>query len=82
MLLSKKPWEKTGLESKFLELEITETIVMENVEFTTKVLRELQARIAMDDFGRGYSSLSYIKQFPLDTIKIDRTFIADLATAP
>lgn len=71
--------------SKFLELEITETTVMQNVELAKKVLQELQQMgicIAMDDFGTGYSSLSYIKQFPLNTVKIDRTFINDLAIDP
>jgi diguanylate cyclase (GGDEF)-like protein/PAS domain S-box-containing protein len=80
-----KTLANTGLAARFLELEITETTVMQNVEFTTKVLRELQQRgicIAMDDFGTGYSSLGYIKQFPLNTVKIDRSFIADLATDP
>lgn len=74
--------QKTGLAAKFLELEITETTVMQNVDFAKKVLQELQQMgvcIAMDDFGTGYSSLSYIKQFPLNTVKIDRTFIRDLA---
>lgn len=80
-----KTLEKTGLKSKFLELEITETTVMQNVDFTKKVLWELQKMgicIAMDDFGRGYSSLSFIEQFPLNKVKIDRTFIGDLATDP
>lgn len=74
--------EKTGLAPYFLELEITETTVMQEVKFARAILKDLQQtgiRLAMDDFGTGYSSLSYLKKFPLDTIKIDRSFIRDLA---
>ncbi len=72
---------ETQLESRYLELEITETIAMQNVDFTTSTLRDLQlmgVHIAMDDFGTGYSSLGYLRQFPLNTIKIDQSFIRDL----
>lgn len=74
--------EKTGLDPHFLELEITETTVMQEVKVARAILKDLQQtriRLAMDDFGTGYSSLSYLKKFPLDTIKIDRSFIRDLA---
>ncbi|MGE3148782.1 MAG: putative bifunctional diguanylate cyclase/phosphodiesterase, partial [Pseudorhodoplanes sp.] len=74
--------EETGLAPERLELEITERIFMENSDQTLTVLRRLKAlgvRIAMDDFGTGYSSLSYLRSFPFDKIKIDRTFVSDLA---
>lgn len=74
---------ETHLNPGCLELEITETTAMQNVDFTTAMLQTLHAmgvRITMDDFGSGYSSLSYLKTFPLNSIKIDRSFIQTLAT--
>ena len=65
-----------------LELEITESVLLQDSESTLatlRSLRELGVRIAMDDFGTGYSSLSYLRSFPFDKIKIDRSFIQDLA---
>jgi diguanylate cyclase (GGDEF)-like protein/PAS domain S-box-containing protein len=67
-----------GLDPGFLELEITETVLMESLEeITSKLvrLREKGVRIALDDFGKGYSSLSYLKQLPISTLKIDKTFV-------
>ena len=72
---------ETGLCPTRLELEITEGVLIENVSRATSMLRGLKAlgvRIALDDFGMGYSSLSYLESFPLDRIKIDRTFVANL----
>jgi diguanylate cyclase (GGDEF)-like protein/PAS domain S-box-containing protein len=72
---------ETGLCPTRLELEITEGVLIENVSRATSILRGLKAlgvRIALDDFGIGYSSLSYLESFPLDRIKIDRTFVANL----
>lgn len=72
---------KTGMSSNHLEMEITEGMVMQNVERATKVLRDIKAlgvRLAIDDFGVGYSSLAQIKQFPIDTLKVDRSFIRDI----
>jgi diguanylate cyclase (GGDEF)-like protein len=75
--------EETGMDPRLLELEITESMLMHDVQKTMQILAQLKlmgARIAMDDFGTGYSSLSTLKQFPLDTIKIDGSFIRDVAS--
>lgn len=69
------------LDAKSLELEITESVAMENVDLTFKVLERLRRTgisIAIDDFGMGHSSLSYLKRFPIDALKIDRNFVEDL----
>jgi len=73
----------TGMDARLLELEITESILMRDVEKAMRVLTALKGmgiRIAIDDFGIGYSSLSKLRQFPVDTIKIDRSFIRDIAS--
>jgi EAL domain-containing protein (putative c-di-GMP-specific phosphodiesterase class I) len=75
----------TGLDPESLELEITESMGMKNPAATLKTLQELKsmgARIAIDDFGTGYSSIYYLKKFPIDTIKIDRSFVDDIVTDP
>lgn len=72
----------SGLSPNRLELEITESIFIVNVEktlATLHTLRDLGVRIALDDFGTGYSSLSYLRSFPFDKVKIDRSFVEDLA---
>jgi diguanylate cyclase (GGDEF)-like protein/PAS domain S-box-containing protein len=77
--------EDTALDPSLLELEITESVAMQNVELTRAVLQQLRARrvrIAIDDFGAGQSSLIYLRQFPLNTIKIDRVFIRDVTANP
>ncbi|MGA9665206.1 MAG: EAL domain-containing protein [Gallionella sp.] len=77
--------KETGLEAKFLELEVTESIIMKDVERAVQTLRQLKAlgvKLAVDDFGTGHSSLSYIKRFGADVLKIDRSFINDLTTDP
>jgi diguanylate cyclase (GGDEF)-like protein len=74
--------DQSGLPPSRLELEITERIFMEDSEHTLSTLhrlKDLGVRIALDDFGTGYSSLSYLRSFPFDKIKIDRTFVSDLA---
>lgn len=73
--------EETGLEPKYLELEITERIAMDRVEEKLLKMEELKTmgvRISIDDFGTGYSSLAYFTRFPIDTLKIDRSFINDM----
>jgi diguanylate cyclase (GGDEF)-like protein len=75
--------QASGLAAHRLELEITESVLLQNSEATLAVLHELRAfgvRISLDDFGTGYSSLSYLRSFPFDKIKIDRSFISELAT--
>jgi diguanylate cyclase (GGDEF)-like protein len=77
--------EETGLDAKYLELEITESNAMQNAENTIYTLRELKAlgvRISMDDFGTGYSSLNYLKRFPIDTLKLDQSFVREITSNP
>ena len=71
---------KAKLESQYLELEITESMTMD-VNYAIKILKELRelgVRISIDDFGTGYSSLSYLKRFPINYLKIDKTFVRDI----
>jgi len=73
--------EETGMKPELLELELTESMVMRNAERATRLLGQIKkmgVRIAIDDFGVGYSSLAQIKRFPIDTLKVDRSFIRDL----
>jgi diguanylate cyclase (GGDEF)-like protein len=76
---------ESGLDPSFLELEITESTIMKHSENAIKKLQSLQARgiqVSIDDFGTGYSSLNYLKRFAISTLKIDRSFIQDMATNP
>jgi len=74
---------KSGIDPKCLDLELTESTIMDRLEETTLTLRRLKnmgAHISIDDFGTGYSSLMYLKTFPIDTIKIDKSFVDHVVT--
>ena len=77
--------QETGLDPSYLEMEVTESVLMKEIDATIEVLKDLKERgihLAIDDFGTGYSSLSYLKHFPIDHIKIDRSFVRDVAENP
>jgi diguanylate cyclase (GGDEF)-like protein/PAS domain S-box-containing protein len=77
--------KETNLDPRWLELELTESSIMKEPEQAIEKLHELKLmgiRVAIDDFGTGYSSLNYLKRFPIDTLKIDRSFVADVCKDP
>ena len=74
--------EESGLPAECLELELTESTALQNIEYTIEILQALQqmgVSIAVDDFGKGYSSMDYIKNLPSNILKIDRSFITDIS---
>lgn len=76
--------EATAVDPAYLQFEITESMIMQNEEEADALLRDLRAlgcKILIDDFGTGYSSLSRLKRFSLDALKVDRSFVKDLATS-
>jgi diguanylate cyclase (GGDEF)-like protein/PAS domain S-box-containing protein len=76
---------ETGLGPEWLELELTESLTLDDSETTLKIMRELKrlgVSLSLDDFGTGWSSLSYLRRFPLDRLKIDRSFMRDIASEP
>jgi diguanylate cyclase (GGDEF)-like protein/PAS domain S-box-containing protein len=76
---------ESGVDPKLLTMEITESTFMQDIEFTSSVLKKIKdmgISISVDDFGTGYSSLSYLKRLPIDNLKIDISFIRDIATDP
>ena len=82
VMLVRQVLQKSGLPPALLELELTETQLLDNAESmiaTFKQLREIGVHLAIDDFGTGYSSLSYLKRFPVHSVKIDQSFIRDVA---
>jgi diguanylate cyclase (GGDEF)-like protein len=77
--------QETGLEPQWLELEVTESILMQHMDKTVSTLQELKdlgVCISIDDFGTGYSSLNYLKRFPIDSLKIDQSFVQDITKDP
>ena len=76
---------ETGLEARYLDLELTEGVLMQHAESSAAALHALKAigiHIAVDDFGTGYSSLSYLQQFPIDVLKIDKSFVHRITSDP
>ena len=83
--LIRRVLHETGLAPQYLELELTESLLLANADVTFSVIQELKAMgltLAIDDFGTGYSSFSYLKQFRVSKLKIDRSFIRDVAVNP
>jgi diguanylate cyclase (GGDEF)-like protein len=79
----KRILHETGVAPEWLELELTESVIMDDIQTSSTILKELKnmgVHISMDDFGTGYSSLSLLKRLPLDTLKIDRSFVRDITT--
>jgi EAL domain-containing protein (putative c-di-GMP-specific phosphodiesterase class I) len=77
--------DETGITAELLEIEVTENSFIENGEGATRTLcrlRDMGVRIAIDDFGTGYSSLGYLKRLPIDSVKLDASFVKDATTDP
>ncbi len=77
--------DSTGVDARFLEIEITETVMMQHMSAVIRILQQLMqmgVTVSLDDFGTGYSSLTYLKKFPINSIKIDRSFVRDILNDP
>ncbi len=77
--------DETGLEPRYLELELTESVLMRDADATNRMLHtlaDMDVKLTVDDFGTGYSSLSYLRQFPIDTLKIDQSFVHQITSSP
>lgn len=77
--------KETRLDPHYLELELTESVLMRHAETSTNLLQQIKSmgvQLTVDDFGTGYSSLSYLRRFPIDALKIDRSFVRDITTNP
>ncbi len=82
--VSLKPWRKRGLHPRYLEIELTESVMHDAPQLVGMLgeLKRIGVQIAIDDFGTGYSSLSSLKRFPVDRLKIDRSFVEHIAVDP
>jgi EAL domain-containing protein (putative c-di-GMP-specific phosphodiesterase class I) len=81
MLVVLDALEKSGLDPTYLELEVTESVMMHDMETVLTTLKKLKGigiHLSIDDFGTGYSSLSYLQRFPIDALKIDRSFVSNI----
>jgi PAS domain S-box-containing protein/diguanylate cyclase (GGDEF)-like protein len=77
--------QEVGLPPEYLDIELTESLIMQDVQHAVTVLnklRQLDVKISIDDFGTGYSSLAYLKRFPIDVLKIDRSFVCEIPSNP
>ena len=77
--------KRAGVKPEYIEIELTESCLMENLERTHNALKALRSygfKVSVDDFGTGYSALGYLRELPIDTLKIDRCFITELDSSP
>lgn len=83
IVVVKQALKEAGIEARYLDLELTESVLMQDMDLAVTILKELKAvgvSFSLDDFGTGYSSLGYLKRFPIDYLKVDRSFVHDITT--